>query len=102
MASYKGILGVKMITESDLLPVPLETHQTAPTDPAPPDPALPDPTPFPTATEVPPPVVETEEIVYEDWTHDELLAKAEEFGIEDRSQMDKSELIDAILNAEQG
>lgn len=33
---------------------------------------------------------------YEDWTKDELLDRAGEIGIEGRSDMDKSELIDAL------
>ncbi|MDX1659576.1 MAG: Rho termination factor N-terminal domain-containing protein [Nitriliruptorales bacterium] len=33
---------------------------------------------------------------YEEWTKDELYDKAEDVGIEGRSQMDKDELIDAL------
>ena len=33
---------------------------------------------------------------YEDWTKDDLYQKAKEVGIEGRSKMDKSELIDAL------
>jgi hypothetical protein len=35
---------------------------------------------------------------YEDWTVDELRDRAEEIGIEGRSDMDKDELIDALRN----
>lgn len=35
---------------------------------------------------------------YEEWTKDELYDKAKEVGIEDRSKMDKDELIDALRN----
>jgi hypothetical protein len=35
---------------------------------------------------------------YEDWTKDELYDRAQEIGIEGRSDMDKSELIDALRN----
>ena len=35
---------------------------------------------------------------YEDWTKDELYAKAQEVGIDGRSDMDKGELIDALRN----
>lgn len=35
---------------------------------------------------------------YEDWTVEELQDKAQEVGIEGRSDMDKSELIDALRN----
>ncbi|HET9259980.1 MAG TPA: Rho termination factor N-terminal domain-containing protein [Acidimicrobiia bacterium] len=35
---------------------------------------------------------------YEEWTVDELMEKAAEVGIEGRSDMDKSELIDALRN----
>jgi hypothetical protein len=33
---------------------------------------------------------------YEDWNKDDLYEKAKEVGIEGRSKMDKSELIDAL------
>lgn len=33
---------------------------------------------------------------YEEWTKDELYEKAQEVGIEGRSDMDKDELIDAL------
>ena len=33
---------------------------------------------------------------YEEWTKDELYDKAQEVGIEGRSEMDKDELIDAL------
>ena len=35
---------------------------------------------------------------YEEWTKDELYDRAEEIGIEGRSDMDKDELIDALRN----
>lgn len=35
---------------------------------------------------------------YEDWSKDELYEKAKEVGIEGRSEMSKSELIDALRN----
>ena len=35
---------------------------------------------------------------YEDWTKDDLYQKAREVGIEGRSDMSKSELIDALRN----
>jgi hypothetical protein len=35
---------------------------------------------------------------YEDWTKEELEDRAAEIGIEGRSSMDKSELIDALRN----
>jgi hypothetical protein len=35
---------------------------------------------------------------YEEWTRDELYDKAEDVGIERRSQMEKRELIDALRN----
>lgn len=35
---------------------------------------------------------------YEDWTKDELYEKAQEVGIEGRSEMNKAELIDALRN----
>ena len=35
---------------------------------------------------------------YEDWTKDELYDKAQDVGIEGRSEMDKGELIDALRN----
>jgi hypothetical protein len=35
---------------------------------------------------------------YEDWSKDELYAKAKEVGIEGRSKMDKDALIDALRN----
>ena len=35
---------------------------------------------------------------YEEWTKDELYDKAQEVGIEGRSDMDKSELISALRN----
>lgn len=35
---------------------------------------------------------------YEEWTVEELMDKAAEIGIEGRSEMDKSELIDALRN----
>ena len=35
---------------------------------------------------------------YEEWTKDELEDRAAEIGIEGRSDMDKSELIDALRN----
>ena len=35
---------------------------------------------------------------YEDWTKDDLYEKAKEVGIDGRSDMDKSELIDALRN----
>lgn len=35
---------------------------------------------------------------YEEWTVEELRDKAQEVGIEGRSDMDKSELIDALRN----
>ena len=35
---------------------------------------------------------------YEDWTKDELMTRAREIGIEGRSGMDKSGLIDALRN----
>lgn len=35
---------------------------------------------------------------YEDWTKDDLYARAQEIGIEGRSDMDKAELIKALRN----
>ena len=35
---------------------------------------------------------------YEDWSKDDLYGKAQEVGIEGRSDMDKDELIDALRN----
>jgi hypothetical protein len=35
---------------------------------------------------------------YEDWTKEELMDRAAEIGIDGRSSMDKSELIDALRN----
>ncbi|MBJ3761612.1 Rho termination factor N-terminal domain-containing protein [Maribius pontilimi] len=35
---------------------------------------------------------------YEDWTKDELYERAQEIGIEGRSDMTKDELIDALRN----
>lgn len=35
---------------------------------------------------------------YEEWTRDELAAKARDIGIEGRSSMKKNELIDALRN----
>lgn len=35
---------------------------------------------------------------YEEWTKDELHSKAQEVGIEGRSQMDKNELVHALRN----
>ena len=35
---------------------------------------------------------------YEDWTKDDLYEKAQEVGIEGRSNMSKNELIDALRN----
>ncbi len=35
---------------------------------------------------------------YEDWTKDDLYEKAQDVGIEGRSDMDKDELIDALRN----
>ena len=35
---------------------------------------------------------------YEDWTKDDLVKRAREIGIEGRSSMNKSELIDALRN----
>ena len=35
---------------------------------------------------------------YEDWTKDDLYDRAQEVGIEGRSDMDKGELIDALRN----
>jgi hypothetical protein len=35
---------------------------------------------------------------YEDWTKDELYERAQEIDIDGRSDMDKSELIDALRN----
>ena len=35
---------------------------------------------------------------YEDWTKDDLVDRAREIGIEGRSSMNKSELIDALRN----
>lgn len=35
---------------------------------------------------------------YEEWTRDELYDRAQELGIEGRSDMDKDELIDALRN----
>ncbi|MDX1546429.1 MAG: Rho termination factor [Rhodothermales bacterium] len=35
---------------------------------------------------------------YEDWSKDALYERAQEIGIEGRSDMDKSELIDALRN----
>lgn len=36
--------------------------------------------------------------VYEDWTKEELLDKAREIGLKDYSDMNKSELINALRN----
>ncbi|WP_414833340.1 Rho termination factor [Afifella sp. YEN Y35] len=35
---------------------------------------------------------------YEDWSKDDLYDRAQELGIDGRSKMDKSELIDALRN----
>ena len=35
---------------------------------------------------------------YEEWTKDELYARAQEIGIDGRSDMDKDELIEALRN----
>lgn len=35
---------------------------------------------------------------YEDWTKDDLYERAQELGIEGRSEMDKDELISALRN----
>lgn len=35
---------------------------------------------------------------YEEWTRDELYQRAQEIGIEGRSEMDKDALIDALRN----
>ena len=35
---------------------------------------------------------------YEEWTKDELYDRAQEIGIDGRSEMDKSELIEALRN----
>lgn len=35
---------------------------------------------------------------YEEWTREELYERAQEVGIEGRSEMDKEELIDALRN----
>ncbi|MPZ53325.1 MAG: Rho termination factor [Acidimicrobiia bacterium] len=35
---------------------------------------------------------------YEEWTKDELYERAQEIGIENRSEMDKEELISALRN----
>ncbi len=35
---------------------------------------------------------------YEDWTKDELYERAQEIGIDNRSKMDKGELISALRN----
>ena len=35
---------------------------------------------------------------YEEWTRDDLYERAQEIGIEGRSEMDKAELIDALRN----
>jgi hypothetical protein len=35
---------------------------------------------------------------YEDWTKDDLLERAREIGIDGRSTMNKSELVDALRN----
>ena len=35
---------------------------------------------------------------YEEWTKDELYERAKELGIEGRSDLDKSQLIDALRN----
>jgi len=35
---------------------------------------------------------------YEDWTRDDLYRRAKEIGIEGRSKMSKSQLIDALRN----
>ena len=35
---------------------------------------------------------------YEEWSKDDLYERAKEIGIEGRSEMDKSELIDALRN----
>jgi hypothetical protein len=101
MASFKGIQGVQMITEADLLP---KVSQTAPTDPppapdplpAPPAPPISDPTPIPEESSV-----VTEEVDdYENWTYDDLLVKAVELEIPGGSDMDRIELIEAIISSE--
>lgn len=35
---------------------------------------------------------------YEDWTKDELLKRAREIGVQGRSSMNKSQLVDALRN----
>ncbi|WP_242895335.1 DUF7218 family protein [Actinomadura litoris] len=35
---------------------------------------------------------------YDDWTKDDLMKRAREIGVEGRSSMNKSELIDALRN----
>jgi hypothetical protein len=41
---------------------------------------------------------EREERKYENWSREQLLDKAEDVGIEDRSEMDKDELTEALKN----
>lgn len=36
---------------------------------------------------------------YDDWSRDDLYARAREIGVEGRSSMDKGELIDALRNS---